>query len=656
MKFIIQVAPIIPLPVLRTQVFSYWHSENISPGTLVSAPFYFRDIQGIVIKSEPKAPIGALGSKLKNIKSVIEANLLSENQIKLAQKIAEYYFAPLGSVLKLMVPKVVKQRDKNKKVSKISKKPGKSSDEAPEIINSKKNKFLLVGGGKKRDKINSDLIRECLKKNKQCLVLAPEIFFSHGVYEKLNAQFSEEIALIHSKITKGQYYSWWEKIKAGEIKIVIASKQGIFLPFSDLGLVIVQDEQDISFKQWESMPRYSGVRGAEFLADIASAKLVLESFAPSAETLHRAKNREIEIVKTKIDKSLPADATRQSLQAGDFPKVEIASLEKEKKNPDFPISGMLYSRLAEIVKNKKQAVVFVNRRGFSTRTMCENCKKVLKCPKCDRALIYSEEQSQYRCLHCAYKMDLFSACPSCGGHQFSHRGIGTQTVEKKIKRLFPAARVVRLDADAAKSLEKYREVLQNFSAGKIDILVGTQSAIKGIYSENIELSASISGRDFTDGIEFNSRALSISRLFYMANLLNENGILAIQSFFGGNPIFDYLEKSELKKYFVRELAVRKRFSYPPFCKFVKISYRDKSERKAAVETKKAFDLLRATSNNEIEIVGPYAPSSLWKRGMYARNILLKFDSRKNIGDLSVRSVIGALRKGWSVDVDPVSIF
>lgn len=641
-RYIIQVAPIIPLPVSRTQVFSYWHSENISPGTLVSAPFYFRDIQGIVVRSSEKSSRQE-SLKLKNIRSVIEEKLLSENQIELAQKISEYYFSPLGSVLKLMVPKVVKQRDKNKKVSKISKKPSEIGEEALKIINSRKNKFLLFGSGKKRDKINADLIRECLKKKKQCLILAPEIFFSHGVYEKLNAEFSEEIALIHSKITKGQYYSWWEKIKTGKIRIIIASKQGIFLPFSHLGLVIVQDEQDISFKQWESMPRYSGVRGAEFLADISGAKLVLESFAPSAETLHRAKNREIEIVKTKIDKS-------------DFPKVEIASLEKEKKNPDFPISGMLYSRLAEIVKNKKQAVVFVNRRGFSTRTSCENCKKVLKCPKCDRALIYSEEQSQYRCLHCAYKMELFSACPACGGFQFSHRGIGTQTVEKKIKRLFPAARLVRLDADAAKSLEKYRSILQDFSAGKIDILVGTQSAIKGIYSDGIELAASISGRDFTDGIEFNSRALALSRLFYMANLLNENGILAIQSFFGGNPLFDYLEKSELKKYFVRELAVRKKLSYPPFRKFAKLAYRDKSERKAESETKYAFDLLRATSNNEIEIVGPYAPMSAQKRGMYARNILLKFDPKKNIGDLPVRSVIGALRKGWSVDVDPVSIF
>src|SRR4030042_2965879 len=266
-----------------------------------------------------------------------------------------------------------------------------------------------------RENIAADLIQEYLKKNKQCLILVPEIFSAHGAYEKIRQKFSGEIALIHSRITKGQYYDSWEKIKDGKTKIVIATKQGIFLPFSKLGLIIIQDEQDISFKQWEAMPRYSAVRGAEFLADITCAKYILGSSLPSVESFHRAETNEMEMIEVKND--------NKSISG-----FEVVPFEKERGNPDFPISKILYSRLAEIVKNKKQAVVFVNRRGFSTRTIWENCKKVLKCPKCDRALIYSEERGQYRCLHCAHKMDLLSACPTCSGFQFSHRGIGTQTV------------------------------------------------------------------------------------------------------------------------------------------------------------------------------------------------------------------------------------
>lgn len=649
-KYIIQVAPIVPLPAGRTQVFSYWHNEALPVGTLVAAPFYFREIQGIVIGSKPNIlPKNLL--KLKNINSVSEKNFLRENQVKLAQKIAEYYFAPLGSVLKLMIPKIVKQREKNKKISKKTGKIGKTGEIALAILKSEKNKFLLVGSGKQREKINLDLIREYLKKNKQCLILVPEIFFSHGVYEKLQKEFSEEIALIHSRITKGQYYERWKKIKSGKTKIVIALKQGIFLPFFDPGLIIVQEEQDISFKQWEAMPRYNAVRGAEFLADLAGAKLVLESFAPSSESFYRAKKNELEMIEVKW---------RSNLHNGDsiskFPKLEVITLEGKKKNPDFPVSEILYSRLAEIVKKRAQAVIFVNRRGFSTRTICENCKNTLKCPKCKLALVYSEDQGKYHCLHCAHKTDLLSACPTCGGFQFSHRGIGTQTVEKKIQKLFPSARVDRLDADDLRSSAKYQSILQKFSEGEIDILVGTQSVIKGIYSDKIELVASISGRDFADGLEFNSRALALSRLFHMANLLNSNGILLVQSFFAGNPLFDVVGSINFKKYFIQELAIRKRFSYPPFRKFVKLVYRDKSEKKAAGETKKTFDLLRATGNNMVEIVGPYGSASEQKRGLYVRNILIKLDPEMNIRDFPIRSVIGGLRKGWVIDVDPVAIF
>jgi primosomal protein N' (replication factor Y) (superfamily II helicase) len=312
--------------------------------------------------------------------------------------------------------------------------------------------------------------------------------------------------------------------------------------------------------------------------------------------------------------------------------------------------------LASIAKSKKQAVVFVNRRGFSTRTICENCKKILKCPKCRKALVYSEESGQYRCLDCAHKMDLLSACPMCGGVQFSHRGIGTQTVEKKIKNLFPAARIARIDPDTAGSSVKYKSILEKFSKGEIDILVGTQSAIKGISSKNIGLATAVSGRDFSDGAESSSREVALSRIFHMSNLLSKDGIILIQSFFGGNPLFDIFSGQDLKRFYRQELEMRKKFSYPPFRKFVKLTYSDKSEKKACSVAKNIFDLLQRAGNNRIEVTGPYPPLSKQKRGLYQRNILIRIDPKKNIRDLPIRSVLGALRKGWRVDVDPLGLF
>lgn len=660
-KYIIKVAPLIPLPVLRTQVFSYWHDSELAAGTLVSVPFYFREVQGIVVNSQ-KSLQEQTPLKLKNIKSVAEEKFLSAWQIELAQKIAEYYFTPLGSVLKAFVPTVVKKkkREKTKRLNilatakRLSPSMKSGSEEIiSKILKNRKNNFLLFGSYAQREEINAGLIRGCLKKNKQCLVLVPEVFSAQSVYEKLQKIFSEEIALIHGRITKGRYYDYWQRIKDGKIKIIVASKLGIFLPFADLGIVVVQEEQDASFKQSKAMPRYNAVRGAEFLAELAGAKLILGSSVPSVESYWRAESGELELIELKKDKS-------------DCTKLEIILPEKDKKNSDFPVSKTLYGHLADVLsgcagsgeagKNKKQAVVFVNRRGFSTRTICENCKKVLKCPKCEKPLVYSDEAGLYRCLHCSYRRDLLTACPTCGGFQFSHRGVGTQTVEKKLKKLFPAARTARIDADILKSATKYKNILEKFSAGEIDILVGTQAAVKGIYSENIALAAAVSAWDFADGAESDSRHLALARLFHMANLLNKEDIVAIQSFFGGNPIFDIYDKQGLKKYYEQELFVRKRFFYPPFCKFVKVSYRDKSERKVQNETRKMFDLLRKTGHNETEIIGPYSLLSEQKKGLYQRNILIKIAPGTDIRNLPIRSVLGSLRKGWIVDVEPISLF
>jgi len=391
------------------------------------------------------------------------------------------------------------------------------------------------------------------------------------------------------------------------------------------------------------MPRYSAVRGAEFLSEITGAKIVFESSLPSVESFRRAEIGQLKLIKTEDQKN-------------NFPKVEIVSPEQQKKNQNFPISKILTERLSQTLKNKKQAVIFVNRRGFSTRTICENCKSVLKCPKCNRALVFSDESGQYHCLHCAYKMDLLNACPACGGFQFSHRGIGTQTVEKEIKKIFPGARLARFDADTGRNPTKYKNILSKFSKSEINILVGTQSAIKGIYSDKIELVAAISGRDFAEGIEYKSRELTLSRLFNMANLLNKRGGIIIQSFISTNSIFHFFENQALETYYNQELKMRERFSYPPFCKFVKLVFQGKSGIVARREAGKTFDLLRATGNNEIEIIGPYRPLSEFFKGLYKLNILLKIAAEKDIRNLPIRSVIGGLRKGWSVDVDPVNLF
>src|SRR4030042_2223913 len=278
-NYIIQVAPLIRLPILRTQVFSYLHDRPLPAGTLVSVPFYRKILRGIVISSKKDFPRRG-GFELKYIYSADEELYLAPWQIELAKKLSKYYMAPLGLFLKPMVPEKIKNR--KKKIEKIRKIKNKrkltNSLEVKTLFDSKRKKILVVGSARARLVLTISLIAEIIKLKKQCLILIPEVYLAFEMQKRPEEEFpGEEIAIFHGKIPKGQFFDQWEKIRKGEAKIAVATKMGVFLPFSGLALVIVEEEQDISHKQWNMSPRYNAVRAAEILAEAQGAKLILGS-------------------------------------------------------------------------------------------------------------------------------------------------------------------------------------------------------------------------------------------------------------------------------------------------------------------------------------------------------------------------------------------
>jgi primosomal protein N' (replication factor Y) (superfamily II helicase) len=641
-KHIIQVAPLTSLPILRTQVYSYLHERSLPNGTLVTIPFYFREINGIVINSLKDFPrYGSM--KLKNIKNVIEPSYLTENQIKLAQNISSYYLSSLGLTLKSMVPKKVMLRSRKTEIEKIkSFDTAKNNKEAQTIKKSIAKYFLLKGSSEKRKQVIFSLIKEIVKSKKQCLILVPEIYFTHGIYEQIKSGFpNEEIAVMHSQTAKGQFYDWWQKIKRGELNIIVASKVGVFLPFRNLGMIVIKQEVDLSHKQWDKNPRYNAVKVAEFMAQIFDSKIVFDSSFYSAEILWRTKKYDFEIVE--LSKKSKEDI-----------KIEIVDLFPEKKKSDFPISSVLYEYLAEAVKSKKRAILLVNRRGYSTFTVCLSCKAILKCPECDRALVYFEEYEQYRCLHCAHKMELLSSCPGCGGFQFSHFGIGIQAVEKKVKKIFPTARIVRLDSEVMKSVKKYKKIHDDFRKGKTDILVGTQIAVKDIGLDKVYVAGIVSAHDFLSIPDYNSREVALAHFFGAKDRVCEEGALVIQTFSPNDLILNYVRSEKQENYYKSEIEMRKKLFYPPYSRLIKLIYRDKIFKKAEKEIKKTFDLLKNVSDNEIEIGDPYTPLASKKKGLFVKSFIIKVSPDKKVSDLPIYSIIGSLRKGWTVDVDPVT--
>ena len=654
-NYVIQVAPLVRLPILKTQVFSYLRDKTLPIGTLVNIPFQRRIIQGIVVSSKKDFP-RTDGIKLKKINSVIEEKMLPERQIELAKKLSNHYLSPLGIFLKLMIPD---QKSKIKKVmpsllpkakacpkSKLKKGFLKiklpDSEEAKIVLNSKNKKILVIGSAGERLNLNLSLVSRITRIRKQCLVLVPEIYYSREVQRKFQEYFpDEETALVHGRISKGQFFDLWKKIREGKIKIIVATKLGVLLPFSKLGLVIVEEEQDISHKQWNMNPRYSAVRAAEILAGLWDAKMVFGSFSPSVETFWKAEKEKWRVLN--MEKS-----------AREEKKTEIVDLYQERNDPDFPVSKKLYEGISRALDGKKKILLLAKRRGYSTFSVCQNCKSILKCSQCDRPVVYFEDSHRYRCLHCPFRSDLFSFCPNCGGFQFSHFGIGTQLVERKIKRLFPSARVIRLDIDNVKSVKKYDEFREKLKNGEIDIIIGTQIALKLGGFFDFDLVGIISAQEHLHLADFNSMEQALSSFRQAKNLVKETGRFLVQTFSPKEEVLDYLNSKSYRDFYKNEIKLRKKLFYPPFSEIVKLSYRDNLKKKVKKETEKIFDLLAAAGDNEIEVSEPYEPPASKKRGYFYKNILIKIPRGKRLEKLPLYPIIGGLGKSWMIDIDPIS--
>lgn len=639
-KFIIQVAPLVRLPITRMQVFSYLHFDPIERGSLVEIPFMNRVILGISLGS--RSDFLRHGNfKLKNVKKIVKAKMISEKQIELAKKLADFYLSPLGIVLKLMVPKIAKIKErKNKKEAKLE--TVENNSWSKEIMSAKKQEFALIGPKKERDEIVLAAIKQTVEKNKQFLYLASEIFPAAAFFEKLKKYFpEEEIALVHGSISKGEIAEAWEKIRNGKAKIIVATKTGLFFPFCGLEAVFIEESGDTSHKQWDMSPRYGAVQAARMLADSHNAKIVYSSSVPSVEIWERNRAGSVKILDIGAKKSKKA-------------RIEIVNIFREKKGVDFPVGKELYKMLSNAMDKKKKALLVVNRKGFSSYSICRSCKAVLRCPDCDRALVYFEEKEQYRCLHCRHKIDLLSPCPSCGSCQFSHQGVGIQLTEKKIKRLFPSARVLRLDADASKSKKKSAKILKDLKGGNFDILIGTQVALKSGSLREFDLVSFPSFDDLGSISDFNSRELVFSMLNQAKSLLKKDGVLLIQTTYPDDFLLTSFQDQKQEVFFSRELKERKKMAFPPFSRLVKIFYREKDRKKIDAETQNVFNLLQMLANSNIEISDPYEPFAAKKRGYYFKNILLKAAPGADIRKLPVFPVLGGLKKGWTVDVDPIS--
>ncbi len=722
-KFIIDIIPLTRLPLDRQQHFSYLHDKKISAGSLVSIPLFRRDLEGIVIGSRPariamqsiaggsdfyphtnfdsqdslnnknilnisKNKIGVgvnrLGNiKLKKINEIIEENFLTENQLKLAEFISKYYICSLGIVLKSFIPKRMKARKRSQELARPPARQEimnrekiiltKEQKQAINEISKKPASYYLFGpasSGKTEVYIESikklkkdeqarlpspDGLPACASQwqagsvnGGQALVLVPELTLTPQAIERYGQHFDQgDIAVLTSKISKGQFYENWQNIKSGKAKVIIGTRMAVAAPFKNLKLIVVDEEQDISFKQWDMSPRYDARKVAENLARICKARLVLGSAAPDIVSYHKA----IETEENYKLLELPR------LKNYKPPTVKVVDLKKEKSRS--PISSELQSEIKQALKNKLQAILFINRQGMSSFSICSECKTILRCPKCERALVY-DNSGIYKCLHCSHKTDALAACSKCKGMIFKNIGLGTQKVEREVNSIFPEAKTKRADFEAMKKIGEQEKLYQEFSQKKIDILIGTQMITKGWDFPSVGLVGIIDADNLLDLPDFKTNERAFQNMIQAAGRTSRlkskfPGIAVIQTYNPENPVIKIADEMDFEKFYRKEIEERESLNYPPFGRLIKLVFQDSDKEKAEKETENVFrEIKRAVGGlKNHRLFPPNDPLVSKVRGKHKKQIVIKFDN----GEINKKlyKIISKLGKGWIIDVDPISI-
>lgn len=345
------------------------------------------------------------------------------------------------------------------------------------IQNEEFSKNLIYGiTGSGKTEIYLQLIEKVLEKNKEAIVLVPEISLTPQMVDRFLARFGETVAVLHSKLSTGERFDEWQKIASGEKKIVIGARSAIFAPVKNLGIIIIDEEHDMSYKS-DMTPRYNAKDLAKYIAEKANCPLVLGSATPDIVTMSEAKENKIALF------TLTKRANKAKL-----PEVEIIDLRNELAVGNRSmLSFKLQGEIKKNLNDKKQTILYLNRRGYSTFIMCRECGYVAKCKNCNISLTYHMRESKLKCHYCGYEMAVIKECPECHSNKVKYFGTGTQKLEEEIQKLFPEASTIRMDIDTVSKKNSHEEILNKFKNDNIDILIGTQMVVKGHHFSNVTL-------------------------------------------------------------------------------------------------------------------------------------------------------------------------
>ncbi|MFX0549126.1 primosomal protein N' [Hathewaya histolytica] len=473
------------------------------------------------------------------------------------------------------------------------------------IIHSHKKKFLIHGvTGSGKTEIYLNLVEHMLLNKQQCIVLVPEISLTPQMIERFKGRFGEDVAVFHSRLSDGERFEQWMRVKTGEVNVAVGARSALFLPFKDLGIIIIDEEHEGSYKS-ETDPKYNAKDIAFLISDLKGCKVVLGSATPSLESYYEGINDEISIIKllNRVSNKL-------------LPRSTIVDMREElEQNNRSIFSRKLFDSIKGCLERNEQVILFLNRRGFSPFVSCRKCGYVFKCKNCDISLTY-HANGNLVCHYCGYRENSVNICPKCKSKYVKHFGVGTERVEKEVKKYFPHSKVIRMDFDTTRRKDSYEKLYNVFKNKEADILVGTQMIAKGLDFENVTLVGVLAADISLNYPEFRAAEKTfqlITQVSGRAGRGDKEGEVIIQTYSPDNYSIILSSENRYEDFFKEEIKIRKILDYPPFSEMllINISAQEKEEGEDYIKVLKKEIENILDKYDRIKMLGP-CPCSVFK--------------------------------------------
>ena len=628
-------------PKLVRVIYLKKETIDTSLDTLKKSPKQKEILLNIISKTKSNSYL-----KVKDLKNTIN---FSDNSLK---GLEEKGFI---SIKKIKIDRNESEQKFHQKINKLS---SIQSTALNKINDQLKNKDVVLLDGvtsSGKTEIYIKLIEIYLKSGRQVLYLLPEISLTTQIIQKLKLNFGNKISVFHSRYSLNERTEVWESINKNResAQLIVGARSSVFLPFNDLGLIIVDEEHETSYKQQDPSPRYNARDAAIYLSKLNNSKVVLGSATPSIESASNAKNDKYGYVKLK-----------DRFGNVKMPNIIPLDMRSEIKNS---FSSIFSEKLVEEINNSlglgKQIILFRNRRGYSPQWICDSCGQNVMCDNCDVSLTYHLSSNMLKCHYCGFSSKAESKCNSCGLETMSYKGDGTQQIEEIVKEIFPNAKTKRMDWDSTRGKFSFDRIINSFANHEIDILIGTQMITKGLDFKNVGLVGVINTDHFLNFPDFRAHEKAFQILTQVAGRSGRSGDIGkvfLQTYQPEHPIIKHVINYDYEKMYENQLEERKDYNYPPYVRLIRITIKDKSYEKLNSSVDWLNNIVR--DNFKGVILGPVYPQISRIKNKYHKEFLIKLRNLKELNEF--RNVFQKIQKSFDsiskyrsvriiVDVDPV---